>query len=397
MLQAKTKDGTLVTLALLAKAEINQLKQDGSLFYCPACNQKVIIKSGVKMIAHFAHRSIAACPSGEGGEGIYHETGKLLLYQWLKKQGLSVRLEVYLSEIRQRPDLLLRIHSKKIALEFQCAAISIEEVRKRNAGYKAAGITPIWILGGNRLERINETYFKLNQQMLPFIHQFSPSSIPALFFFSNETRHFILIQDIYLTGNNQAAGKFSIQQSDQLSFKDLFKEHAFISKDLYTLWEKEKYRFRLKQTSRLYGQELAWHQWLYVKGIHREVLPAMIHLPVTHQFKMKTPPWNWQSRLVLDIIDPMAAGHVFSLNRVNHLLGSHFYPSDSFPLIHSDISPIREYLHSLSRLNIIKQTSAGNFIKTKPVHKPKTIEQAIKEDKRLLYYLIKQNRSMIPH
>lgn len=395
MLQAKTKDGVLVTLAILTKTEINQLKQDRVLFYCPACHQRVLIKAGVKMIPHFAHRSIAACPSGEGGEGMYHETGKLLLYRWLKQQGLSVKLEVYLPQIRQRPDILLRIRDKAIAIEFQCAPISIEEVRKRNIGYKQAGITPIWILGENRLQRISKTHFKLTHHHLPFIHPFSPGATPTLFFFSTDTRHFILIQDIYMTGNSQAAGKFFIRPLNQLSFKDLFKEYAFNPKDLYTMWAKEKYKLRLKQTPRLYGQELAWHQWMYLKGIHREVLPAMIHLPVSHQFKMKTPAWNWQSRLVLDVIDPMAAGDTFSLQRVHHILRAHVYPSETFPFIHSEKSPIKEYLHLLSLLNIIQQSREGMFVKLKPVFRPVSLEQAINEDKKVLYYLLKQNRSMI--
>jgi competence protein CoiA len=387
MLQAKTKDGITVIPAMLTKGEINQLKKDRILFYCPVCNQKVIIKAGIKTVAHFAHLSIAKCPSYEGGEGIYHEKGKLLLYQWLKSQGLSVQLEVYLPEIRQRPDLLLNIHSKKIVIEFQCAAISMEEVKRRNAGYKTAGITPIWILGGNRLDRISDNHIKLNQHHLPFIHQFTSNSMPSLIFFSTDTQYFIIIQDIYLTGKNLAMGKFSIQRLNRLTFKDIFKEHAFIPKDLYTLWEKEKYKLRVNQPRHLFGQDLAWHQWLYLKGFHKEVLPSIIHLPVSQQFKMKTPPWNWQSRLVLDIIDPLPVDSAFTLQKVNHLLRSHYYPADSFPLIHTDNSPVGEYLRFLSCLNIIQQTPAGNYIKTKPLHKPETIEQAINEDRNLLHFL----------
>jgi competence CoiA-like predicted nuclease len=387
MLQAKTKDGTLVTLSMLTKAEISKLRKKGVLFYCPVCHQKVLMKAGVKMIPHFAHQSLTACPSGEGGEGIYHETGKLLLYEWLKQQGISVNLEVYLPEIRQRPDLLLSVLDKKIAVEFQCAAVSMEEVVNRTSGYQSAGIIPIWIVGGNRLQRTSTTHFKLNQQILPFIHQFSSNTNPALFFFSSETRHFILIQDIYLTGKTLAMGKFFIRRLEQLSFKDLFKEHAFVPGEFFRLWEKEKYRFRLKQSRRLYGRELAWHQWLYSKGVHREVLPALIHLPVPHQFKMKASPWNWQSRIIFDVIDPMAAGRLFSPKMVHHLLSSHLYPSNSFPLIHAGINPISEYLKLLSNLNVIQRVHDGKFMKTNPVYKPETIEQAINEDKRLLYLL----------
>jgi len=387
LLQAKTKHGTLVTPSMLTKREINTLKQEGTLFYCPTCNKRVIMKAGFKMIAHFAHHSRAACPAGEAGEGIYHEKGKLILYQWLKKQAISVQLEFYLPEIRQRPDLLVRIGKKKIAVEYQCASIPANEVVKRTAGYQSAGITPIWVLGSNWLERINNTHFRLNQQLLPFIHQFSPGTHPALFFFSGETSHFISIHDIYLAGKTKAMGKFSIRKLEQLSFKDLFKEHVFSSKTLYTLWEREKYRFRLRPSGRLYGQELAWHQWLYQKGFYREVLPAVVYLPVSDSFKMKLSPWDWQSRLLLDIIDPMAAGTVFSSRRAHQLLRPYHFPPHLFPLNHSNSNPVHEYLYLLSRINIIRQGRDGNFLKVNPVPKPQSMEEAMKADKQLLHFL----------
>src|SRR5690625_4316052 len=118
MLQAKTKDGISVTPAMLTKAEINRLKQDRISFYCSACNQEVIIKAGTNIIARYVDRSIVKCHSREGSEGVYHEKGKLLLYQCLKRQGLSIHLEVYLPEIKQRLDLILTIHNKKIAIEY---------------------------------------------------------------------------------------------------------------------------------------------------------------------------------------------------------------------------------------------------------------------------------------
>src|SRR5690625_1270712 len=97
MLQAKSHQGVIVTLATLTKAEIERQKAEQQ-FYCPVCNRQVIIKAGSRMIPHFAHKSTLHCPSSEGGEGAYHEKGKLLLYQWLKSQHLQVELEAHLPE-----------------------------------------------------------------------------------------------------------------------------------------------------------------------------------------------------------------------------------------------------------------------------------------------------------
>src|SRR5699024_1295962 len=101
MLQAKTQDGKLLTLASHTKAEILQWRTKTS-FFCPVCQNKVILKAGNKVIPHFAHHGKSGCPAREGGEGAYHEKGKLMLYQWLKYQGINVRLEVFLSDIKQR-------------------------------------------------------------------------------------------------------------------------------------------------------------------------------------------------------------------------------------------------------------------------------------------------------
>src|SRR5699024_2794949 len=113
----------------------------------------VIVKAGDKVIPHFAHQSKSNCPSGEGGEGPYHEKGKLLLFNWLRSQNLDVKLEKYIKEINQRPDILLKVNKKLIAIEYQCTRIPVEQIRLRNRGYKKAGITPIWILGAKRFSR----------------------------------------------------------------------------------------------------------------------------------------------------------------------------------------------------------------------------------------------------
>src|SRR5699024_8199633 len=141
---------SLVTLALIGTKAIERLRK--STFYCPVCQTEVIVRAGPKVIPHFAHRSVVKCMAS-GGEGAYHEQGKLILYNWLRKQGFHVKLEHYLPDIKQRPDLFLQIGKKNIAIEFQCVPLSTKEIMKRNAGYHRLQITPIWILGANLYKR----------------------------------------------------------------------------------------------------------------------------------------------------------------------------------------------------------------------------------------------------
>src|SRR5699024_11600971 len=85
---------------------------------------------------HFAHQAKQDCPANRGGEGPVHEKGKLLLYQWLKKHNVDVRLEHYLPNIQQQPDLFLQLNKQRIAIDYQCSKIPITQLQKRNKGYQ---------------------------------------------------------------------------------------------------------------------------------------------------------------------------------------------------------------------------------------------------------------------
>ena len=397
MLQAKSDKGTFVTLARLTRTEINRIKQEKELFFCPICKDQVIIKAGSKMIPHFAHLSISNCPSHEGGEGTYHEKGKLLLYQWLQHQQLDVTLEAYIPEINQRPDMLLQLNGRRIAIEYQCARIPVSQIKQRNEGYKKAGIIPIWIIGANRFKRQTKHHIKLDQFITHFIHQFTHAFLPTLFFFCPISLQFITIQDLYYTNIRQTIGRISANYLTQMHFPDIFRQQPFLPREIFQLWKREKQRFRLRQNNRLYGRELAWHQWLYIKGTNREYLPPIIHLPVKAQYWMKTPTWDWQSRLCLELLHPMPTGQVFSLKSCQRLLQRHLFHRHEFPLISSATDPIEQYLQLLVQLDILQQCASHTFKKINTIPFYKHIEAALIGDERLMNQLMmkkEQNTSM---
>lgn len=387
MLQAKTEDGKLITLALMTRQEITRLK-NMQQFQCPTCDESVIMKAGEKMIPHFAHRSKQNCPSSEGGEGAYHEKGKLLLYKWLRYQQLDVELEAYLPEIMQRPDILLRVNNRVLAIEYQCARISAEEIHQRNEGYQRAGIIPIWILGANRLERRGRQQLKLDSFHLQFVHQFSSEFPLTFYFFCPESLQFITFQDIFFTSTNRAVGKFRTSRLNRMRFTDLFQKQFFSESTISQLWEYEKRKLRLRTVNRLYARDLTWHQWLYFKGTHKEQLPSVIHLPVRGQILMKSPPWDWQSRICLDIIEPASDGVGFSLSRCESLLRSHITRPEYFSLITSLENPISQYLRLLENLQIISQESPQFFIKQNPLHFHKNVEEALRGDEQVVKKLL---------
>ncbi|UJL47629.1 hypothetical protein KFZ58_07125 [Virgibacillus sp. NKC19-16] len=387
MLQAISKNGNMIMLHTMTNIEIEKSKQKQP-YFCPACKQQVIIKAGSKVIPHFAHRSTSNCPINEGGEGAYHAKGKLLLYNWLIHQKLDVQLEVFISEINQRPDLLLTINRKRIAIEYQCARVRPEQIRQRNAGYAHAEITPIWILGENLLKRQTKHHLKIDQFSQQFIHQFSSDTPLTLFYFCPQTLQFITFQDIFFTQTRQAIGKLDVRSLTQMNFTHLFMKKPFTQLELYQLWKNEKYKFRLKPTNHLYGTELAWRQWLYLKGTHLEYLPSIIHLPVSSQYRMKTSPWDWQSRIAIDLLAPLPVESHISITATEHFLRKQFLSPQYFPLSHSTENPITQYLQLLSHLDIVKQKTVHSFTKINPVKFHKNIEDALKADEAMMDFLV---------
>ncbi len=386
MLQARSANGILITLAALTKAKIEQHRQQQK-FYCPACNQQVIMKAGQRTIPHFAHKSAGNCPSREGGEGPYHEKGKLLLYLWLRNQQLDVQLETYLPEIRQRPDIMLTLPGRKVAIEFQCAKMKADEIRKRNAGYREIGVIPVWILGANRFRRQGRHRFQIDAFTLQFIHQFQPEYPPSLFYFCPDTSQFAMIHDIYICRNGQAIGTSFFSKLQQLHFPDIFHGGTFSNAMLFRLWDHEKQKFRLKQRGKQYGKALAWHQWLYLNRTHVEQLPSIIYLPVRSQFRMKTPLWDWQSRFIIDFFHPVPVGGQFSLGDCTRFLHQHISAMYTYPLISNKAHPVEQYLHLLENLQIVKQQPPNVFTKKAPITFHKHIEQALDGDREIMRQL----------
>lgn len=397
MLQARLQDGKVLTPAVIRKEELRELKARKVIFYCPVCGEKVILRAGEKVIPHFAHTAQANCPSTSGGEGPYHEQGKLLLYQWLTKQEIKVELELYIPEIKQRPDFLIHLNGKRIALEYQCSKIPNQQIIDRTSGYKQIGIQVIWILGEKLLKRKSKHRIKIDSFAQTLIHQFSTSYPQSLFYFCPQKLKFIKIQDLSFLGNNSVAGNFTILPLKNRTIVDLFSSANLSNSSLISTWRQEKQRFRLRPRSKLYGAELQWHQWLYLKGIHFQQLPAFIHLPVKGAHLMKSASWNWQSRLVFDLIDSIKLGYEFSFTQCVRLLRNDINSEKNFPLIQSNHHPIMEYLQLLVQLGILEQTSMHTFKKMKSIHKHQQIDYALEDDEQIIKNLFSENQTKYEH
>jgi competence CoiA-like predicted nuclease len=124
---------------------------DKGVLKCPICNEKMIYKNGEIKIAHFAHEKGSDCVyTYYENETKYHAYGKTILYKWAKQLQniLNIKLEAWIPETRQRPDLYIQTEDgSKIVIEYQCQPITVKEYKERHELYKLAGIKDVWILG----------------------------------------------------------------------------------------------------------------------------------------------------------------------------------------------------------------------------------------------------------
>lgn len=397
MLQAKLKNGRTITPAVYSREDLNKLKTMNLEYYCPTCGEKVILRAGEKVIAHFAHTADTSCPSTSGGEGPYHEQGKLLLYQWLLSQGLDVQLEIYLPEISQRPDLYMELKGKKIAIEYQCAKVPVNQIIHRTNGYQKAGIHVIWILGAKLMKRTSSNTLTLDSFSQTHIHRFSSNDPQILFYFCPLTSTLIKFQDFVFTSNKRAAGKLTANKLWKMNFKSLFSRETFSVESLKTVWKREMKSFRLKQRGKLYGDELAWHQWLYLKNIHFEQLPSYVYLPVKGANMIKKPNWIWQSRLIFDVLDPLQLGHDFSISRCIALFRRDLIRSEQFPLINGQFNPIFEYLQLLLQIGLLKKASESSFKKIQNIELYPDVERAVEGDMRLIDQIFAKQQPKSEH
>lgn len=127
------------------------------ILLCPVCGKPYEYCHGEIKTPYFRHMDKAECEDRYSeSETEEHINGKRDLYEWIKKQNgvTNAVLEGWISETKQRPDIMFDYRNKKYVIEYQCSPIASEYI-ERHELYQAVGITDIWIAGAKK-------YFKPN-------------------------------------------------------------------------------------------------------------------------------------------------------------------------------------------------------------------------------------------
>lgn len=125
---------------------------------CPQCGEQYTYNHGKIRIPYFKHLNSDCVIYGES-ETEEHIQGKIDLYEWVQKQDgvTDARLEGWLLDTKQRPDIMFKYNGNQYVIEFQCSPIASEYL-KRHELYRAAGVHDIWICG-------TENYLGMNKRL----------------------------------------------------------------------------------------------------------------------------------------------------------------------------------------------------------------------------------------
>ena len=145
---------------------------------CPACGRPYEYCHGKIKSPYFRHMDKEECTDRYSeSETEEHMQGKKDLYEWVKSQpGLTnAVLEAWISETKQRPDIMFEYDNKKYVIEYQCSPIA-SEYFERHELYNAAGIHDIWICGTekylgrnkrlNTLEKCRRLYYDTKSKVI---------------------------------------------------------------------------------------------------------------------------------------------------------------------------------------------------------------------------------------
>jgi competence protein CoiA len=381
MLVAQSGNGKQISLlSSWNKDELsNLINQDG--VFCPVCKGKVVLKSGNKKRWHFAHQVNKACRAE--GETSYHMDGKIQLFHWLKRSFQIVKLECYLKELSQRPDIFFEGNQKSYALEFQCASISPQLMLKRTQSFIKSDIKPIWILGEKRLKTLGESIFTLTE--MDYLATFTSNHNNYLLYYCPHKKRFTILTNIISFSERRIiATKFYKDMNDVL-INDVLKFNKRCINNLTNQWNTLKQKWRLScHLDKSKASKIVRDQY-YQHKIPLSLIPSICGVPVKESILIKTPSHYWQGWIVVKFILNKQLGVYLHLSKVceefSHCVKQKIFQLRTAPLLgQKGFSPIYHYFIFLCQKGYLKKISKYQFMKVRHINIPKSIEDAINED-----------------
>ncbi|MBS9801584.1 competence protein [Bacillus toyonensis] len=383
---AKRENGEKIHLLYNCNEELLRRMRQQERFFCVACGKEVQMKLGKQKSWHFAHKKVDSCISFYETESMYHMHGKELLYRWFKRQNFQVDIEYYLPEIKQRPDVFVERAGRKIAVEYQCASLAIEQLHKRTYSYWQADIQVIWIIGGNQLKKQSAYWMKFSS-LMTFSLQSYPQ--PFLIFFCPKEKSFMKCAFVTPFSTTIFFSHTVYLPSDKTTFGMLFSPVPFEKEILGEEWKKRKKYFRQNAL-------LIWNynyksllRLLYQFKCTPASFPSEIGVPLPSGFAFQTNPFIWQAFLYMKCIGELAVGECISLQYVCSYV-KRYTKRRTLPYFSKHIwkVAVTEYMTFLCYIGVLRKVGTYTYRKIRDVVMLKTEEEIMKHDEICLIHAL---------
>lgn len=139
---------------------VNRIKKE--MWECPDCRTKVWLVMRSETTPHFRHQrksSSQVCLSNSKGETEEHRKGKLAIRDHFKKlyPSAQIRIEPVLPNGR-RPDIVMELGEKRLAVEFQHSSIPIDDLEQRTKDLQDDGFAVLWIFARQQNHPLIESF-----------------------------------------------------------------------------------------------------------------------------------------------------------------------------------------------------------------------------------------------
>ncbi|MBM7579750.1 competence protein CoiA [Jeotgalibacillus terrae] len=329
---------------------------------CPACKSPVLVKSGPKVIPHFAHKSKVHCSGFSESESSLHLLAKTRLNDWLSSQSCTTELEKTYTRINRRTDISVRFNSVEYAFEFQCSPVSSETVQQRSMDYRKIGVIPFWLVPTVIAE--HSKLIKLTSFQQQFIRYSQVKNQYYLITYSPEKRLFTILHHLIPLSR-------SLFYTDQTSFPqhilsfphfpletfEAAHRHYHLHLKMNEKWMLNVFKYRKSFKDPLLKR-------IYTAKSSLFSLPPWVGLFLKSNIFYSVPPMEWQAYLYLYM---KQTGTFTSLQLVAELKSLIRHQCIHLRILHENFpsdfvrSSVEELLHLLTICSIINTN--GEFYK----------------------------------
>ncbi|WEG11916.1 competence protein CoiA family protein [Pullulanibacillus sp. KACC 23026] len=407
MLVALWKDGTPFSLAEPHEYSWLLKQREEQTFLCPICHSPLLMKLGMKKCYHFAHKRESDCLSHSEPETPAHIQGKKDLYEWLKKQELSPKLEWYFPEINQRADVGLTCFPQSLAFEFQCSTIPIEKLLERDKGYRNRDMQPIWIWHKKRLRQLSTHTFQLtplewSTLRFPFIHP--PLTLRQqqkgfLIFYEPSSQYVTFLYHLIPLNSRRVMAEKVTRPLGSLSLQDLLKpfllpkQHSLLANWMMV---KKKWRVGYVAYSQVFEYEL--QRVASNKAVVWKAFPGVVGLPTGDFACIETPCYQWQGWICLIFLFGYSEGTLIEWETVRYkfsqLINRRWIRVQiRCETLNNWETVVLSYLQALCTLGYLRLESKGAYVIEKKLEWPEPfLDELMKEDQHMLEFWLSKEK-----